>query len=141
VATAELADGAVTAPKLAADAVTGAKLADNAVGHNELGDDAVTGTEIANGSLTAADVGVLGGTATLAPVEIAPGCTDLPFAVAGLQVGDRVLLTADPDMDLAFAAQALTPDTAGQLEVRICNLSGAPVTPAAAYDFSYLVIR
>ena len=157
VTTPKIANSAVTEPKLANDAVSGAKLAPNSVGTNKLRDDAVESAKLANNSVTEPKIAndavrgakVLDGSLGLAdvaqvvsPVSYDPGtvlagacATSSTVDVPGLQIGDDVLVFPrdhSAGWDIAFVLDAYGPTgvNAGQIAVRVCNVTGSGVDPA-----------
>ena len=84
---AQLADGAVTAGKLAGDAVTGASIADGEVANADLAPDAVTAAKIADGAIGSADVAgntfweTDGNAGTTAGVHFLGTTDDEPFEI------------------------------------------------------------
>ncbi|HTE60214.1 MAG TPA: hypothetical protein VK631_07660, partial [Solirubrobacteraceae bacterium] len=125
----------------AAAAVSTRTIAPQAVTTDEVATNAITGAKVRNGTLTAADIGPLVGSVDLAPGPIAPGCTPKPWPVAGVLAGDRVVVNADRDLDPNVFVQPAVQGDADLLVLRICNLSGAPITTIDAATFSFVVIR
>lgn len=153
---AKLDNGAVGEGKLAADAVTAGKLAPNSVGTNKIRDEAVESAKIANGAVTEGKIGnnavtgskVADGSLSLAKlaqlvvnVDYAPGsvagnscATSSTIAVPGLTAGDDVLVLTR-DSQVAWPSSFMldgygpTGNAAGEIIVRVCNITGGPITP------------
>jgi hypothetical protein len=157
VTTPKIANSAITEPKLANDAVSGAKLAPNSVGTNKLRDDAVESAKLANNSVTEPKIAndavrgakVLDGSLGLADVAqvvsavtydpgtvLAGACASSSTVdVPGLQIGDDVLVFPrdhSAGWDIAFVLDVYGPTgvNAGQIAVRVCNVTGSGVDPA-----------
>ena len=79
-ATSSLADGSVTAVKLAGDAVTSAKIADGGIATADVADNAITTGKIADGTVVAADL------SSGAAVKSVNGLTDAVTLTAGSNV-------------------------------------------------------
>ena len=145
----KLADGGVIAGKIAVGAVNSAAIADGTVDTDDLRPGAVTGAKLAagsvdsgsvlDGSLNPQDLGVAG-TFSLTPGAIVnASCVEQVVDIAGIAVGDHVVLTAPRDLEPGLIAMPLVPDVAGKLPLRVCNFSGADVN-AGQKTWNYLSI-
>jgi hypothetical protein len=144
---AKLAPNSVGTNKLRDDAVESAKLANNSVTESRIGDAAVTGAKIANDAVTGAKVldgslGLADVAQVVSPASYDPGpvlagacATSSTVDVPGLQIGDDVLVFPrdhSAGWDIAFVLDAYGPTgvNAGQIAVRVCNVTGSGVDPA-----------
>ena len=90
--TAAIVNGAVTAPKIAAEAVTSSKIAPSSVTRSKLLNDAVSSAKIANGSVTAADIAGTDVSGTISVSLSAHSCGKITLSVAGAVPGDMVMM-------------------------------------------------
>jgi len=94
---------------------------------------------VLDGSLNPQDLGVAG-TFSLTPGAIVNAtCVEQVVDIAGISVGDNVVLTAPRALEPGLIAMPLVPDVAGKLPLRICNFSGADVN-AGQKTWNYLSI-
>jgi hypothetical protein len=146
VGTVQVANDTVTTAKLADTAVATAKIADGAVTTLKLGADSVTGAKVSNGSLTANDLagsapgGPLAGQMSLDPPSIpASSCIVTSFGLNGVQVGDYTVVNPLAGLPYGLHLQPLT-GIVNNLQIQFCNMTAAPLDPAAA-TYSYLAIH
>jgi hypothetical protein len=136
----QIADGAVTAPKLAAGAVTGGALAAGSVGSGQLaqgavtaskiGPDAIGGANIANGSLQTVDVGTFAGALQVDFMPFAAySCQVAPTAATPTgggapNIGDDVVIASPeagfPDQLVVSA----NPGAGNVVRLVVCNPTG-----------------
>lgn len=110
VGTADIQNGAVTNPKLAAEAVTGAK---------------ISSETITGGKLAAGTVGYL----SLAANAVKPGrCASRTLAVAGAQPGQVPVLAVEGQAHQGITFTAQRVPSPGKVSVAVCNLSGETMT-------------
>jgi hypothetical protein len=163
VTTPKLADGAVTNPKLADNAVNSAKVEDNtltsgdvlnqtltnldlaasSVGGSELAANSVEGDEVSNGTLDGVDIGEASGIVSLNFPNVGAGeCVVRAPAVSGVQEGDQVTASPEPDFDpeaQAMVFYGMGPAADGFIRIIGCNVSAADID-LGPVDFHYTAI-
>jgi hypothetical protein len=143
VGSSELQDNAVRSNNIASSGVDYVDIAADAVRNATIQDNAVTGNKVQDGSLTSADVGIANGFVDVAYADIPAGtCALQTPAVAGTQANDHVILNlATPAINDHLDYDALTPGSAGQLRIRLCNRDATNPVLGATLRFYYVVIR
>lgn len=102
---------------------------------------AIESTEITDGTITLADQAGVRGVASIDPPSIAAQtCVVTSTAVAGLVVGDKVFVQTPTLLEAGLTAIANETDTADQLKVRICNVTGVAVD-GLARSWPYTALR
>jgi len=133
VGSAEIVDGAVGTNEVAASGINSFHLASNSVGSSEVADGFLRGVDVGEAQFvdfTAAFPAVGHGTCVSAAV------TGLPN-----NARDHLLLTENTDSTRPWIfAVAAYSQTAGQMNIRRCNLSPTIDEPAGNHKFNLLVI-
>jgi hypothetical protein len=83
---------------------------------------------------------IIAGTISVDPASVGAGaCLDTPVAVAAAAAGDRVMWTAPAGVtaDISWGSYD---GGVGNLGLRICNATAAPIDPAVG-DWGYLIVR
>jgi hypothetical protein len=139
VTTSRIADFGVTEAKLGSSSVTSSKIAAGAVGNSELAPDSVTSSKVAAGAIDTAELAndsvtraKLAGTfvsGTLSFSIPANNCGDANASVPGAQAGDMVILNmqAGGVLPAKMSLTALKVPSSGQVALRVCNFSAAPI--------------
>jgi hypothetical protein len=116
----DIVNGEVKTVDIAGSAVTKAKI----------GAGAVNGAKVLDGSLTTADLAgaSIEGSVSLSVVPNGR-CSNVTLGVAGAQVGEVPLVATEGEMQNGIVLHALRVESAGHVEVAVCNLSGTTMTP------------
>ena len=116
IGTADIIDGAVTAPKLAPEAVTAAKLAPNSVGSGV----------VKTNSLTLSDIKGVDVKGTISLSVGGNTCGTITLAVAGAVAGQAGLLTWTSTVPTHILIGPLMVADATHIKAVVCNLSSTP---------------
>ena len=146
---ARILNGSIQAEDLAGNVVDSGTIQDGQVATADIAGNAITGAKVQNGTLGIADFaasdgasGTLTGSVAVSPTSWNVGCTPITATgVNGVQIGDRVILNADSALDPGLMLQPLVQGTANELNFRVCNITGAPLTTSGTPSVAYVVIR
>jgi hypothetical protein len=139
---AKVAANTLDATDLAADSVAASELASDAVDTAAIQADAVTSAKIAAGAISKADISPSGmaSTITINPPSIASNsCTIVNTTMTGILPGDVVIFNADV-AEAGLIADPSEQDTADQLRIRFCNMTGAAID-GVSRTHNFVVIR
>lgn len=115
----DIVNGEVKTVDIAKGAVTVGKIADNAV----------TGAKVAGGSLTTSDLAGVSVTGFVSVSGIPNGrCSNVTFGIAGAQVGEVPVVATNAPMQNGIVMVALRVESAGHVQVAVCNMSGTTMT-------------
>jgi hypothetical protein len=109
--------------------------------------DSVDSAKVADGSLRLADLAVVTGTAQVDAPPLArlgtSSCTSIHIAAPGALPGDQVVLNpgAGENPDPRVVVGATVVDTADNVTVRACNMSGTNNLDAEPAAYVYSVFR
>lgn len=147
VSSAKIADGAVSSAKIGGDAVTATKIADNAVGTSDV-DGTLNSGDIADGSLQATDLGLVATGSVDAGNIPAHTCANFAIlALAGADDGDLILViptgggsgVPTPNFDTSGELVLTGIAHTGEGHIKVCNVSAADIDPPAQTYLAVLV--
>jgi hypothetical protein len=136
-----VADGSITAAKLAPNAVTTGVIENGAVTATKLGDDAVGSAKVADGTIRAADLAteVAGADATTGALA-AGACEVVTSTAPAVKDKDLALVFAGTGIPDGLIAQPLVADKDGELKLRVCNITPGPLAPAS-FTYGFVVLH
>jgi len=130
------------------DAVTSAKIGNGQVLSAHIGGDAVDGTKVQDGTLRATDLFTVNGFADVDVGSMNTGdcraaVSNVAAAptVAGIRVGDRVVLSPPADLPVGLLAQPVVQGVDDELTFHLCNFGPPTAASPTLLRFRFGAIR